>query len=1291
MVSTMVKRLFVFILFAVFASTGFSQQQNGTFFSESDGGALFSFICVSSGRLVGDSCDICPTTIVESRSFNGLLIKRDSMPWKWIDQPYSIRVKPGDIVEYWEHGAQPYNERVTIALSLTNFRTVEAMADSTFCNATSPGSYALWYASDSINSAPVFRSDTVTIVGNGIIDVAFDSILQKFVITADTTGLSGGGGSSRWTDSGAFTYLTSTSDHVVVGSSSQIGSAYFLQANGGLFVKGIGATSATNTAEFHNSTGTSNSLIVRDDGSVGIGTGSPSQKLHVVGYSQLESGIKYGSGSNGVLSFPFTTNSGSPTASGRNLSFYNYTGSNSASDGAFAFVGDPFTQTSGANYWFRSQQTFAPTSGTATTATFFLDQSINQTGGANGITRGVFLSPTLTSAFDYRALEITNNSQKAIYQTGSGAINNLAGNTKIGAITTPARTLDVGGEVRITDLTTDPPTGIVGADADGDLGLLGLSGLSIVAGVLTNSNTGTVTSVAATAPAAGFTISGSPITTSGTFTFTLADDLAALEALAGFGFGVRTAASAWTNRSITSGTGISVVNGDGVASNPQIINTAPDQTVTIAGGGINVVTGTYPNFTVTGTEVDGLITNELQTLANTSDATSHTATLSNSGGSIKAVEGTGITLATTGTGLDGVVTITNSLPDQTVSITGGGINVVTGTYPAFTITATEIDGSITNEAWTIDGDDAETEVISNQTVKFQGAGITATDYDAATNVLLITSTEVDGSATNEAWTIDADDADTELIAAQTVKFQGGGINVTDYVPGSDVLIITGTEADGSVTNEIQTYGHAGTTSYTNTLSAGGGSFQLLAGTNITISHAAGVVTINAAGGGTNYQTWRDDGVAAVVQPFANFVSTGRISTLLTNDAGNTETEVALDIVTNGVENTHIRQGVAKSVIGVTGNVTANVADVAATVADQVLVNNAGNTAISWATVNTGGITADAVTNAKLADMPTLTIKGNNTGGAANPLDLTVAQMQTMLGYTDGTGVANRIAYWTDANTLSNDVAFVVDPTNDRVTITGTVAGLGAGNAFLNLNSGAISGSTEFFRASGTINGGNLIGQMYNVSNLANSAVLFQLITGGAVASDPAIQFTVNGVVTHAMGLDNSDADKFKITPNAALPGATVDKGLILTNDATTRVGINKDAPLYSLDVSGRTKSSTGFIGTFAQWAAGNIVFGTGAGTAPVLNSISGADNALYVSFTTGTAPTANAIIFTGTYPNGWPAGSFVSFSADNTNNSATDIAKFRTGGRTAAKFDFVANGTLTASTNYQICFAIWAN
>ncbi len=50
-----------------------------------------------------------------------------------------------------------------------------------------------------------------------------------------------------------------------------------------LFTRGMGSTSSTYTAQFHNSTGTNNALVIRDDGNIGIGTSTPSAKLTISG------------------------------------------------------------------------------------------------------------------------------------------------------------------------------------------------------------------------------------------------------------------------------------------------------------------------------------------------------------------------------------------------------------------------------------------------------------------------------------------------------------------------------------------------------------------------------------------------------------------------------------------------------------------------------------------------------------------------------------------------------------------------------------------------------------------------------------------------------------------------------------------------------------------------------------------------------------------------------------------------------------------------------------------------
>ena len=113
---------------------------------------------------------------------------------------------------------------------------------------------------------------------------------------------------------------------------------------------------------------------------------------------------------------------------------------------------------------------------------------------------------------------------------------------------------------------------------------------------ISSSATGNVTSVGAVAPASGFTITNTPITTSGSFVFTLNDDLLALENLNTAGFGVRTATSAWATRSLLANTSnITITNANGVTGNPTFDLTSTGVVSSIYGSAASV-----PSLTIDG-------------------------------------------------------------------------------------------------------------------------------------------------------------------------------------------------------------------------------------------------------------------------------------------------------------------------------------------------------------------------------------------------------------------------------------------------------------------------------------------------------------------------------------------------------------------------------------------------------------------------------------------------------------------------------------------------------------------
>lgn len=82
---------------------------------------------------------------------------------------------------------------------------------------------------------------------------------------------------------------------------------------------------------------------------------------------------------------------------------------------------------------------FAPTSGTATMSYITVDGTINQTGGASGITRGLYVNPTLTASADFRAIQVDSgsiflsNTITAGGTTGNQTINKISGTVNIAA------------------------------------------------------------------------------------------------------------------------------------------------------------------------------------------------------------------------------------------------------------------------------------------------------------------------------------------------------------------------------------------------------------------------------------------------------------------------------------------------------------------------------------------------------------------------------------------------------------------------------------------------------------------------------------------------------------------------------------------------------------------------------------------------------------------------------------------------------------------------------------------
>jgi len=201
--------------------------------------------------------------------------------------------------------------------------------------------------------------------------------------------------------------------------------ASFITGSTNAFIQGgnsFGATALLGTNDNQSlalETSGSTRMFISSSGFIGVGTTTPAYGLDVNSTSRfsntllMSANIIIGAGLGYGISSNFFTHNSTP---------FQYSTSTIFSTSALTSA----ATTTGSRTSYLDVITWSQSSGSADFASFRVTPTINQTGTANGITRGLYINPTITAAADFRAIENT---------VGNNLLNSTSGNTYVGLST----------------------------------------------------------------------------------------------------------------------------------------------------------------------------------------------------------------------------------------------------------------------------------------------------------------------------------------------------------------------------------------------------------------------------------------------------------------------------------------------------------------------------------------------------------------------------------------------------------------------------------------------------------------------------------------------------------------------------------------------------------------------------------------------------------------------------------------------------------------------------------------